>query len=454
MKTNTSTPFRWPLALCAFASVMLLGSRLPAQDASNGGYDEIRVLEGPGGQKIDIAEPRGARSALFRLATTGRVDNADDQKLFDDYFRFRVAELTWKENLASLTDKRSDLKRLLSRLGQASAPDLHTQLNALLLSEMPKIALDDGYHPAARANCMLIVADLNRQEPRPGGAGAVPLPEALPVLLDAVQDTDQHDVVRVTALRGIVRHAESNMAQNVRKGVVDAMLQLVTAKEPAENKSKDGNLWLCMMAADVLGTLAAQGPEANLPEVCQALAGLVAQADGEIWVRCQAAESLGALEPKSFPANGVGKIAADLASLVVDISKANAQTAAEVDTAAAPPKLREILAAELVDQLTQVKSALVGRGEPPAANRGLRAAADNDAARQLIDGLVTKIDEIVVISGDTKLSLTDLAKSVQDKGLELETWLKTQTGKATADPVAVGASVRPKPDTTPVNLSR
>ncbi|MEX2118791.1 MAG: hypothetical protein WD847_04200 [Pirellulales bacterium] len=450
MKTNSSTPFRWPLALGAVASVMLLGSRLPAQDAGNGGYEEIRVRE-EGGQQVEITEPpRTARRKFYELLQSGRFDNAEDQTLFNNYFSFWMAELTWKEKLPSLTAKRDELRK---QFMPRAAPDVHNRLNALLLSEMPKIALNDAYHPAVRANCVLILADLNQQEPRAGGVGAVPLPEALPVLLDAVQDTDQHDVVRVTALRGIVRHAESNMAQNVRKGVADAMVQLVTAKQPAEGQSKDGHLWLCMMAADVLGTLAAQGPEANLPEVCQALAGLVAQANGEIWVRCQAAESLGALEPKSFPANAVGKMAADLASLVVDISKANAQTAAEVDTAAAPAKLREILAAELVDQLTQVKSALVGRGEPPAANRGLRAAAD-DAARPFIDGLVTKIDEMVAISGDTKLSLTDLAKSVQDKGLELEDWLKTQTGKAPADPVAVGASVRPSPDTTPVNLSR
>ena len=95
---------------------------------------------------------------------------------------------------------------------------------------MQKLAAGN-YHPAVRVNAMLMIGDLNRVEQPP-----TPLPEALTVMIAAVQSDQLSDAVRATAMVGIKRHVAAGISEeDARKTLTAAMLKIVGCR-PARRR--------------------------------------------------------------------------------------------------------------------------------------------------------------------------------------------------------------------------
>ena len=306
-------------------------------------------------------------------------------KAFADYFRLLIAELTWKENIPSLPEKRKSVKtKELSKLGAAAAPDLHDQLNKMILDEMQKVAKDARYPRAVRLNCVLMIGDLDQSEPH-GLADGTPLPEAAPVLMGIFADESLHLALRIDALVCLQRHAAANLAADRRRELVDAMAKLIKTKDAPKGKSPLGQI----VAAD--GGLRDHrddreaGDDANQAEVIEALEMCVGEKDADLWLRCRAAEVFGSLSSKSLQPSSRG-LARQLGELVVEVSKTHPRLLeaagveaskkkkpakpepvrqpdgeeAEPESPPIPERVLDVATEDVVEQLVRIRFALAG----------------------------------------------------------------------------------------------
>ena len=170
------------------------------------------------------------------------------QQSFDDYYqKYSLARWTEVKNITNLPAWRKTLRN--SHLGKRSAaPEVHDHLNALVLDFMSKLAAGP-YHPAVQVNAMLMIGELNSVEQPP-----TPLPEALDVMIAAVQDTKLSDAVRVAAMVGIQRHVAAGIADaEVRRTLTAALLKLAAADLPA-GADRAGREWIRCQSIETLGT--------------------------------------------------------------------------------------------------------------------------------------------------------------------------------------------------------
>jgi hypothetical protein len=262
-----------------------------------------------------------------------------EQEVFDRYYqKYALARWTEPDKAASLASFREELGNDLLSPKTGAVRD---HLNALVLDFMKALAAKN-YYPAARHNAMLMIGELNAVEPERYGDLPVPLPEALPVLVQALQDPKQMDVVKSAALVGILRHLELDAvkAPDDRAGIRAAALAVVVTPRPP-GRSADGHGWLRMRAAEVLGALGEVGAGGA---VANALAGMVVEAASPFDTRCSAAEALGRLDYQGAAGLDALKLAAALGRLAVDAcaaeakaqAKAEAKTEAEADAAPQP----------------------------------------------------------------------------------------------------------------------
>ncbi len=139
-------------------------------------------------------------SKIDAILMTGRfADQEEQQKVDDFYSTYFLARWTLLKNLSHLHDFRNkDLRNHLAAAQERGGP---RSSDALVLDFMKKLAAGN-YHPAVRVNAMLAIGELNSVEPTPN-TPAVPLPEALKVLLAAVESSKLPDGVRAAAMVGI-----------------------------------------------------------------------------------------------------------------------------------------------------------------------------------------------------------------------------------------------------------
>jgi len=114
----------------------------------------------------------------------GTAPLADNQKKFDGFFlQYYFPQLTWLDNIENpanynaLYNKRYVFFRDYMR--KTTLNDVRQYLLKITLAKMKEI-VTGNYHPAARVNAMLIVAELNTKETvQSGGSPAPPDPFAL-----------------------------------------------------------------------------------------------------------------------------------------------------------------------------------------------------------------------------------------------------------------------------------
>ena len=226
---------------------------------------------------------------------------------FETYYKtFALARWTQLGTLNSLRDYHKDLN---NNLKQAKSGAVHDFLNKLVLDYMTKLAKND-YHPAVRVNAMLTIGDLNSVNSLLP-AQDVPWTDAMPVLLEAVNDPKQIVPVKIAALLGVNRHvaAGANSPQ-----IFNPMLKLVTGPDAADY-SDVGQVWMRKRAVDILGLLGNLGANNQVPKLLSAYAG---DSKAPFFLRLSAAEALGKL--KYAGANGLNPVnlAKSLSQLMLD----------------------------------------------------------------------------------------------------------------------------------------
>ncbi len=231
-------------------------------------YDELKipaVLDERGKQRQELTDTRRRAQDLQRQIANvinGTAPLADNQKKFDGFFlQYYFPQLTWLDNIENpanynaLYNKRYVFFRDYMR--KTTLSDVRQYLLKITLAKMKDI-VTGNYHPAARVNAMLIVAELNTKETvQSGGSPAPPEPylEALPFLVDAYADPQQLDAVKVAAMLGILRHVQWDSRQRANpqaKKIDDAIrdrinslsLALLSAKQPPPNRSLEGHAWM------------------------------------------------------------------------------------------------------------------------------------------------------------------------------------------------------------------
>ncbi len=303
------------------AGLLLLASAAAAQNYSQLTYD------------------KAAKSS--NRVTTNRVLSGaplqPNSTAFRTYFSNAFAEMTRIDSIGNVGDLRW---RLLDQIRKNTK-------NSEALAEFNRIALigakklcKGNYHPAARYNIALIVGNLDEELYSKSASAAkppVPLPEALPVLLDFLNDAQMIDAVKVAALIGLQRHARYNLAPPARATTVSqAMLAILAKQEPPSGRTPEGHLWMRRRATDVLGVIASPGKQ---NDVLTALQTVLADEDENIALRCTVADAIGHLkfaqDAKIDADNLVGQLG-DLAVTVLAEDVAVAEKELKKQEAAAP----------------------------------------------------------------------------------------------------------------------
>ena len=191
------------------------------------------------------------------------------------------------------------------------------------------------YHPAVRVNAMLMIGELNRVEQPP-----TPLPEALAVMIAAVQSSKLSDAVRATAMVGIKRHVAAGIAdEDVRKTLTAALLKVAADGLPT-GTARDGREWILRQAIDILGRLGSVG-ENNA--VFTLLSKTLSDSKLPLKTRTAAADALGRLSYSGATGINPADVAAMLGQLAIDACTEELRQAKNSDDPISRPRLMERL---------------------------------------------------------------------------------------------------------------
>ena len=299
------------LQTAILGGILLSGSVAGWAQQPGGGYRVVDVPaalldETPTGKKLKMDLDRTILEVL--RSETWPLDDAATKSRFDSWFtRYYFGSLTRPDHLDQWVERRQDF--LDRRLVQIRTQRMREYVIKLTAQTMTSI-VRENYHPAARYNAMLLIGMLNSSEAVTVGDAKgppVPLIFALKFMLDELNNPQQLDAVRVAALIGIQRHVRIDrdlpdanrrlVRNNAETMIVDAMTNLLNAKEPPEGRTAAGHAWMQRQAAEVLGLLGSVG-QGN--RVVTTLEQVIADDARPIALRCAAADALGQL---SFPAD-------------------------------------------------------------------------------------------------------------------------------------------------------
>jgi hypothetical protein len=240
---SRSRPVTRALAACQFVAAWvtltsIVAPAAAAEEIVSGNY-KTWLMEQP-----NVHQKIAYRDML-------RDGTVRDPAAFDQVATFKLSELTREENLFDLPKLRRQLRFDLSLAGRAPDRSVHDRLVALAMEHLPSIVDDRAYHAGTRFNALLLVGELNSVEERPfpPAAPAVPLADALPLLVawleSAADDGSTRDFIPLGALLGIVRHAQLGIADDpLRQRALQAAVALAGQTQPPEHRSAVGHDWL------------------------------------------------------------------------------------------------------------------------------------------------------------------------------------------------------------------
>lgn len=357
---------------------------------------------------------------------------AGEQELFDRFFLgYYLPRWSDPNNVTALTEYRDDLEIRYLRTAKPGPP--FDRLNELILAFLatgvpanmvpaglqnqipPGTALAKGnFHPAVRVNAMLMVGRLNAS----GGNPPAPLPQALPAMVAAVRDPQQIDAVRVAALIGILRHAESGISDpDARKAVADMAANLAAAPTPPAGRTPEGHAWIRARAVEILGAMGWVGnaTAGNIGEpAAKLLADIAADPQQTIWLRCAAGRALGGLRYQGAGGLDPEQLMRTLGRLAIDVVAAEDQ----------PVSRRR-----LKYRLASVWFGLMGRewvsgSREPEPGKGVAHLATSAQQQAVLDPVRDALDDMMIALDTRSVDQTALTDEVNRLTGELEAKLR------------------------------
>ncbi len=385
--------------------------------------------EGPPEKKYDSLpvdlKLKREGSKIAEILRDGKFPTPDAKDDFDNFYNnYFLSRWSVQEDAKHLVEYRGNLS---SHFRTAKPGQARDELTRLALDFLKKLVVGD-YHPAVRINAMLAIGEINSVE-KVGTTPAVPLPEALDVMIAAVNSSDSGKFpagVRAAALVGILRHAWAGIPTNsdAQKKVNDAMLRLAVADVPA-GSTPSVHAWMAAQAVETLGALGSVGENS---EVFTAMLKLVADAKLPFLARCVAANAMGRLNYSSADginpvetAAALGRLAADACKdgLVPPKDSASAgkewpATMKYTETAAFRRRMVRRLDTVLLalggveDDRTRQGIASLAKGPPQQAF----IAALQKAIKEAVDELDYKKDPHIDLARDPNVKLDDMQETV------------------------------------------
>ncbi|RIK78770.1 MAG: hypothetical protein DCC68_14520 [Planctomycetota bacterium] len=390
------------------------------------------------------AERSRIQRELNNLASGQTTLDDAGRQIVDTYFsKIFFAEMTQVANITRLHEARHTVRR--NYLRRPNFPEaLRTHINGLILTDMGRIAGDNGYHPAVRVNAMLMIADLNAQEAPLGApaSAAKPLPAALSQrggLLDAAEDTTLHAGVRAMALYGVQRHADAGLAPGNQPAVMAKMAAILKEK-PANAANSQAIAWLKARAATVLATMGAADASGAVPGE---LATIVIDSAASVDLRCSAAKALGSQKGLAAGPLKLPELIPALGNLHLDACRAEIDRAAYEQDTVAPRQIHF--------RASAVQAAL-GDGKSSGVVALIPA---NDAQKTLADAIAKNVSETLALVPDENAEPTEQVKLKADeleKILADAKVLKSQP-RATAAPTAAAAESAPADAAKPADAA-
>jgi len=352
---------------------------------------------------------------INRILSAGRFAE-NQQQLFDKFFEeYALARWTQQRNLNNLTSYRQELRAQFRR---AKSGQVFEHLNALALKFFSKLAAGN-YHPAVRVNAMLAIGELNRVEQTSIDTPPIPLPDALKVLIAALNDAKMPDAVRAAAMVGIFRHVLSgNLDEESRRSLTAGLLRLVADDLP-DGPARAGREWILAQAFETLGLL--QGT-IDGHAVYQALLAGAANTKLSLSTRAVAVRALGFLDSAQLGNVNVLQAATTLAEFLAEGCKEVAAAAKNNEQAA--------------DQRRRIKYFLEAtitalKGAEGRSRTGLAALARDGNQQSLINELHQNLKELSDWLEDKQTEEKSMAPKVAELQEKLAAWLsKAKSDKA------------------------
>ncbi len=356
-------------------------------------------------EELPVTVLKQNTNAVNQMLSQGRFGSGEEQ-VFDQFYQeYILPQWTQPKEIASLPKLRHDLGNQLRKQHAGAPLTVHDHLNSLVLEFMQKLAAGK-YHPAVRVNAMLMIGELNRVEQPP-----TPLPEALAVMIAAVQSSKLSDAVRATAMVGIKRHVAAGIAdEDVRKTLTAALLKVAADGFPT-GTARVGREWILRQAIDILGRLGSVG-ENNA--VFTLLSKTLSDSKLPLKTRTAAADALGRLSYSGATGINPADVAAMLGQLAIDACTEELRQAKNSDDPISRPRLMERLSAVLL--------ALVG-GED-ASRKGIVSLVGEPNQQASLTELRKTIESVTDLLSDKKHDSDKLEGPVEELRTKLEAWLK------------------------------
>lgn len=286
--------------------------------------------------EVQAFERRARETLVLKvLKNQDGVSLENNTEAFDEYYqKYLFPRWTWvvdADETAKVDDAKPGdanaynflanerTKFFKGHLRATKIPKVHEHLVDITFTAMQEIVVGN-FHPAARYNAMLVIAELNAVEVKTEGKPEAfeALAKALPVLVaeleKMVTDLDARgeiSPVSVAAMLGVLRHVTADtwqtaasgkrMSNDVKKQINTACLKLVNRNAPPNEKIDSSVTWIQRRAIEILGVL---GTLETDVQVAKAMDAIVGNDKAPLSLRCAAAEALGQLnKPKESELN-------------------------------------------------------------------------------------------------------------------------------------------------------
>ena len=351
-----------------------------------------------------------AKVNVNTIARQGTIKEGD-RPTVEQYYSMFAEKFGMPAAEVKLPKERDTLRKEIRVWGNAPDKTGLKFVNTVLLTSMQDVAFDaeKKFTPTARINAMLVINDLNEVETSVLGAGTpTPMPEAARVLHQAIAEPDLPDAVKITAMIGLLRHAELGMTdKQLEKQVHADMLKLVQETEvPITFKgSAESHEWMRRRAMEIVAAIKKPGDK----ETADAFKAILVDEENSLAFRCEAALAL-------------GKVGANDPELVGTLANLSLEIAQGQTTR---PGLKKYLQC--------VKLGLNGVDGKEGIAKNLPATQKKfaDELSQKLTSFTETVDKI-----STDALLPEIIKAEADK---FEQWLKSSNAQAsTTPPVAAG----------------
>lgn len=275
------------LVATGLALQVSLGNHLNAQKPPAAG------AAGAAGNAAAAAAPRAGLTGPEITRATGMLKKGEavDKDLLERYVKHELTKLTVRDpkdaagkDLASYALVRTNLINMIRTSGSEQAKSIAAKA---VLNMSKFLVSNPRLTPATRVNAVLSIAELDTDSKKPN-------PEAFDVLLAIAKDPKVEISLRISAVYGLVRHANYGAVVAAKKPQLAQEMVTLFNSQPNSPLDRAAHSWLVRRSLDVLSAL-------NDPKAALSAIDKLADVNEQPSVRVASAEYLSKLDLAKLP---------------------------------------------------------------------------------------------------------------------------------------------------------